>query len=135
MPLMRLVALEVHHRLDQLDSLGLLPIAIRRLLVDEMIPGAGMTLVPKIDPGDFLKLLENPTRESLEYWILRGERSVWPATGALRVRCSVEVELDRGYQLARRRKPLDGDFPQVKRVGSKGSLHKRKRAASVGQSS
>ncbi|KAL9117239.1 MAG: hypothetical protein Q9187_006229, partial [Circinaria calcarea] len=132
-PLLRLVTLEIHHRLNQLDSFGLLPATARRLLIDETIPGAGLTLVPDLSPSDFLKLLEIPTKESLDYWILRGERSVWPAIGALKVRCAVEVELDRGYQLVRRRKPLDGDFREIKRVGSRGSLQKRRRAASVGQ--
>ena len=115
-----------------MDSFGLLPGAARRLLIDESIPGASITVVPAISPEDFLKLLENPTKELLEYWILRGERSVWPTIGALKVRCAIEVELDRGYQLVRRRKPLDGDFTQIKRVNSKGSLLKRRRASSMG---
>jgi hypothetical protein len=37
-------------------------------------------------------------------WIARGERAVWPAVGALKVRCAVESELDRGYQVVRRQK-------------------------------
>ena len=132
--MMRLLMLEAHHRLSQLDDFGLLPSPIRRLLIDETIPGASVTLVPAIGAGDFLKLLDNPTKESLEYWILRGERSVWPAVVALKIRCAMEVKLDRGYQLVRRRKPLDGYYAQIKRVGSRGSLQKRRRAASVGQS-
>ncbi|KAL0261231.1 triacylglycerol lipase [Diplodia seriata] len=107
MPILRLVVLEVQHRLNQLDSVGLLPPGIRRFLLDENVPGASLTLVPELTPRDFWRLLEYPTRESLEYWILRGERSVWPAVGALKVRCAIEVELDRGYQLVRRRKPMD----------------------------
>ena len=132
-PFLRLVTMEIHHRFTQLDSLGLLPSAMKRLLIDESIPGASLTLVPSLTPSDFLRLLEKPTRESLDYWILRGERSVWPAVGTLKIRCAVEVELDRGYQLVRRRKPLDGDFAMVSRRGSRGSLTKRRRAASVGQ--
>ena len=127
-PCARILALEVHHRLSQLDALGLLPTPARRLLLDETIPGAHITLVPDITLSDFVRLLETPTTESLEYWILRGERSVWPAVGALKVRCAVEVELDRGYQVVRRRKPLDGDASSVRtkgslkgRPGSKGS--------------
>lgn len=90
---MRLITLEVHHRLHQLDTLGLLPLSIRRFLVDEHIPGASVTLVPKLSAADFVRLLETPTPASLEYWILRGERSVWPAVGALKVRCVVEVRV------------------------------------------
>ena len=60
---------------------------------------------------------------------------MWPAIGALKIRCAVEVELDRGYQLVRRRKPLEGDLPEVRKVGSRGSLGggRRRRAVSVGQ--
>jgi TAG lipase/lysophosphatidylethanolamine acyltransferase len=102
--LLRLMTMEIHHRLSQLDSLSILPNSIRRFLVDEHIPAASVTLVPEISAGDFVRLLETPTRESLDYWILRGEKSVWPAVGAIKVRCAVESELDRGYQYVRRRK-------------------------------
>ena len=132
-PLLRLVTLELHHRLNQLDSLGLLPAAVRRLLVDENIPGPSLTLVPDISPLDLIKLLEMPTKESLDHWILRGERGVWPAVGALKVRCAVEVEIDRKYQLVRRRKPMDVSTPQMTRVSSHGEFKKRRRAASVDQ--
>lgn len=102
--LLRLMTMEIHHRLSQLDTLGVLPSSIRRFLVDETVPGASVTLVPELSVSDFVRLLETPTRQSLDYWILRGERSVWPAIGALKIRCAVESELDRGYQFVRRRK-------------------------------
>ncbi len=102
--LLRLITMEIHHRLHQFDSLGLLPLSIRRFLVDEHIPAASVTLVPELSASDFIRLLETPTQSSLDYWILRGERSVWPAVGALKVRCAIESELDRGYQFVRRRK-------------------------------
>ncbi|TAQ88322.1 hypothetical protein B7494_g3345 [Chlorociboria aeruginascens] len=102
--ILRLLALEIHHRLQQLDSLQVLPLSIRRFLVDERIPAASVTLVPELSTRDFIRLLETPTQASLDFWILRGERSVWPAVGALKVRCAIESELDRGYQLVRRRK-------------------------------
>jgi TAG lipase/lysophosphatidylethanolamine acyltransferase len=105
--MLRLVAMEVQHRLLQLDALGLLSPSIRRFLLDENVPGASLTLVPELTTKDFLRLLENPTKESVDYWIRRGERSVWPAVGALKIRCAIEVELERGYQVVRRRKPFD----------------------------
>ncbi|ORY15605.1 hypothetical protein BCR34DRAFT_558673 [Clohesyomyces aquaticus] len=132
MPILRLIVMEIQHRLHQLDEVGWLPSSIRRFLLDENVPGASLTLVPELTPGDFFKLLENPTKESLEYWILRGERSVWPAVGALKVRCAIEVELDRGYQLVRRRKPFDPVHgPGLKKSSSTVS-RKRARAASFG---
>ncbi|KAK3341739.1 hypothetical protein B0T25DRAFT_351738 [Lasiosphaeria hispida] len=102
--LVRMMGLEIRHRLKQLDTLRLLPAGIRRFLVDERVPGASMTLVPEVTAGDFVRLMEVPTKETLEYWISKGERSVWPAVAALKIRCAVETELDRAYQQARRLK-------------------------------
>jgi TAG lipase / lysophosphatidylethanolamine acyltransferase len=134
-PLLRFFTLEVHHRLKQFDRLGLLPTSVRRMLVDENIPGAGVTLVPELVPKDWLKLLENPTKESLEYWILRGERCVWPAVAALKVRCAIEVELDKAYQIVRRRRPADLALAAAAYGGSQQGLNGegsvRPRAASV----
>jgi TAG lipase/lysophosphatidylethanolamine acyltransferase len=74
-PLLRLITLEIHHRLNQLDALGFLPAPVRRLLIDETIPGPSLTLVPELAPSDLVKLLEHPTHESLQYWILRGREA------------------------------------------------------------
>jgi TAG lipase/lysophosphatidylethanolamine acyltransferase len=125
--------MEIHHRLQQLDSLQLLPLSIRRFLVDEHIPAASVTLVPELSASDFVRLLETPTQTSLDHWILRGEKSVWPAVGALKVRCAIESELDRGYQFVRRRKAGG-----LRRRGSAGDnsgrdKRERERANSVGR--
>jgi TAG lipase/lysophosphatidylethanolamine acyltransferase len=122
--------MEIHHRLSQLDSLSILPNSIRRFLVDEHIPAASVTIVPELSAGDFIRLLETPTRESVDYWVLRGEKSVWPAVGAIKVRCVIESELDRGYQFVRRRKASG-----LRRRGSKvdnASGKERARANSAG---
>jgi TAG lipase/lysophosphatidylethanolamine acyltransferase len=129
--LLRLVTMEIHHRLEQLDSLSVLPISIRRFLVDEHIPAASVTIVPELSASDFIRLLETPTRESLEYWILRGERSVWPAVGAIKVRCAIESELDRGYQFVRRRK-AGGLRRRASKVDNTVSEKERARANSAG---
>ena len=143
LPLVRLVTSELHHRLNQLDTLSLLPFALRRLLIDETIPGASITLVPDLQAWDLLRLLEHPTKESLEHWILQGERAVWPNVCSLKIRCAVEVELDRCYQLVRRRKPLDavegGGMEIVRKrrdsAGSGSSKRRTRRASSLGQGS
>jgi len=94
---------------------------------------------------------QTTTQVRVEQWILRGERSVWPAVTALKVRCAVENEVDRAYQIVRRRKPqdyiggpngsgntngygtannlLEPGSPAV-RSGLKGAGEKRKRRAS-----
>jgi TAG lipase/lysophosphatidylethanolamine acyltransferase len=104
MPILRLVLLEIQHRLQQLDELGLLSPSIRRFLLDETVPGSSLTIVPEISPSDFFKLLEHPTKEAIDYWIRKGERSVWPAVTALKIRLAIEIEIDRGYQRVRRRR-------------------------------
>jgi TAG lipase / lysophosphatidylethanolamine acyltransferase len=101
-PALKLASAEIHHRLAQLDVFGFLPPLPRRLLLDEEIPGAHIVLSPELTIGDLGKLLDSPsTREELAYWILKGERTVWPNVAALKVRCAIEVELDRAYQLVR----------------------------------
>lgn len=133
--LVRMMGLETRHRLRQLDTLQLLPAGIRRFLVDERVPGASMTLVPEVTARDFVRLMEVPTKETLEYWILKGERSVWPAVAALKIRCAVETELDRAYQVARRLKAGDlrrkgsamAPMAQPMAVAALGDQERRKR--------
>lgn len=100
--MLRMVGLEVQHRLRQLDNAGMLPARMQRFLIDERVPGHNMLLVPELSASDFGRLLETPTRDTLKYWILKGEKSVWPAVAALKVRLAVETELDRSYQVVRR---------------------------------
>lgn len=84
--------LEVRHRLRQLDRFKLIPGRIRRLVIDDVVPsGRGLTVVPDVKLADFARLLEVPTQQSLAHWIRVGEKSVWPALAALRVRCHVEL--------------------------------------------
>jgi len=133
--LMRLIMMEVQHRLTQMDMLGWLSSGIRRLLLDESVPGTSWTLVPQVGLSDFARLLRNPTKGEIDYWILRGERSVWPAVCAIKIRCAIEVELDRGYQLVRRRKPFDmtpAPDNNVLNVAGEKRKRKRPRAASMG---
>lgn len=106
-PLRRVIVLEVQHRVRQLAALRLLPASLADVLLDETLPGDSVTVVPELRAGDFASLLERPTGERVAMWVRRGERSVWPAVAALRVRCAIELELDAAYQAVRRRKPMD----------------------------
>lgn len=102
--LMRLVMVEIRHRLRQLDYIGLLPHSLGRILIDETIPGPNLILVPDLSLKDFGKIFQGPSKEGLKAWVLKGERGVWPAVSALKVRCAIEIELDKGYQIVRRRR-------------------------------
>lgn len=106
---LRLASLELMHWLRQLNFLGLLPTFLCRLLMDEAIPqGNGpwgkISLTPDLTLRDLLALFDTPTVELLDEWIMRGERCVWPAVKELRVRCSIEIELEKAYEIVKRRK-------------------------------
>ena len=58
--------------------------------------------------------------------MLEGERGVWPAISALKVREAIEIELDRGYQLVRRRRPSDQALPPVRDSLNEGLPRRRK---------
>jgi TAG lipase/lysophosphatidylethanolamine acyltransferase len=103
MPILRRIVAEVQHYLTQLDKYGLVPASTRRFLLDEDIPSPKLLLVPELALTDFFKLLENPTPSAVDYWIRKGERSVWPAVSALNVRCGIEIAIDRGHETVKRR--------------------------------
>lgn len=98
----------MQHRLRQLDAFGAIPKSVRRFLLDEAVPGAHVALVPELSLGDFVGVVgtrgESKRRRE---WIRKGERSVWMAVAVLRTRLRVENEIERAYQLVRRRKPMD----------------------------
>ncbi|KAH8147848.1 uncharacterized protein LAJ45_07948 [Morchella importuna] len=95
--IVHLLGLEIRHRLGQLDLLGFLPFGLRTFLIDETIPGASVTVVPHLRLADFEQLLQNPDKQTVKYWIEKGERSIWPAGELLKARCEIEFTLDRLY--------------------------------------
>ncbi|KAJ5802373.1 uncharacterized protein N7503_004823 [Penicillium pulvis] len=125
--LMRLILVELRHRLRQLDYLGLLPGSVSRLLIDETIPGPNLTLVPDLSFTDVGRLFQQPTRAQVAEWTLKGERGVWPAVSALKVREAIEIELDKGYQIVRRRRPSDQALPPPIRPSPNEGVPRRRR--------
>jgi TAG lipase / lysophosphatidylethanolamine acyltransferase len=107
--LIRIFSGEIFHLLNQLNSIGLLPTTLCRLLMDETIPSnsrwAKISLTPDLTFRDLLALFDTPTEHLLDEWIIRGERSVWPAVAELSVRCGIEFVLERAYESVRRRSP------------------------------
>jgi TAG lipase/lysophosphatidylethanolamine acyltransferase len=89
------------------EIMGFLPDGLKRVLNDETIQGDFLKLVPEVQVFDWWRLLKNPSKEEVDFWIMRGERSVWPSLCALKVRCAIEVALDQAYERARRRRPDD----------------------------
>jgi TAG lipase/lysophosphatidylethanolamine acyltransferase len=117
--LAHLLSLELSHRISQLDSLGLIPSRVRRLLGGERVP-AEIVIVPRLGWKDLMILarfllgiqasqsstrwtvaqgsegyFDSVTRDSgWEEWIFRGERGVWEVGGYIRAKCAVEITLD-----------------------------------------
>ena len=107
--------------MSQLDSLGLIPFRVRRLLGGERVP-AEVVFVPRLGWKDLLILgkylfgisgttfhqwtvaqgaegyLSAVTPKDLgadwEEWIFRGEKGVWEVGGYIRAKCAIEITLD-----------------------------------------
>lgn len=89
----------IRQTLGVLDHFNLLPPKIHRVLSDETFEsGNHITLVPEISLTDWPLLLQNPKKDNVHKWLLKGERAVWPSLCALNVRMSVEMTLHKCWQ-------------------------------------
>lgn len=100
----RMTANLFKHTLTLLEVLNCLPETLSRILSDERIQGDKFILVPEINLGDWRRLLKNPTKEEIDYWVLKGERAVWSSLCALKVLMAVEVALSDAWEVVRRRR-------------------------------
>ena len=105
--LRRYIARMLQHRLRQFTNLVNLPRSAQRLLTDENIPGPSITLKPDIGLEEMAYLFRNPTKQTIDHWVMVGQKSVWPCISALQVRCDVELALERHYQYVRRHPPRE----------------------------
>lgn len=106
--LQRLLGLELQHRVELMDRTGMLFSFVKRLAVDEKAPknGSEVTIVPELRTlvRDFGRVFDvHRTHENIPYWILVGERSVWPVLPILWTRCAVEFTLDDLFNKKKRR--------------------------------
>lgn len=108
-----LVGMEIQHRLEVMNKLGLLSDLIKRFCIDEK-PSTPQSLtsireiaiVPELRylVKDFGRVFDvHKTMENIPYWILVGERSVWPLFPLLWTRCSIEFALDDLYNIHRKK--------------------------------
>ena len=95
--------LEIRHRLEQLDSYGLLPTVLYRILVAEDYPNMTLAILPQLSLFDYIWSFCNPMHKTIREWILLGERGSWSAMSAIKVRSILEVELEKGYQVYQRK--------------------------------
>lgn len=103
------LGLELQHRLEVLNKLGILPDVLKRLCIDEKPSTLHLssslreiTIVPELRYllRDFGRVFDvGKTKKNIPYWILVGERSVWPLMPLIWARCSIEFALDDLYTL------------------------------------
>jgi TAG lipase / lysophosphatidylethanolamine acyltransferase len=116
--LAHLLSLEISHRVSQLDSLGLIPSRVRRLLGGERVP-ADIVFVPRfgwkdlailtkyllgvdtkfnwtVSPGSegYFDSVASDLGQGWEEWIFRGEKGVWEVGHYIRAKCAVEITLE-----------------------------------------
>lgn len=107
--LKNVLGLEIQHRLEVLNKLGFLPDVLKRLCIDERPSTLHLssslreiTIVPELRylVRDFGRVFDvGKTKRNIPYWILVGERSVWPLMPLIWARCSIEFALDDLYTL------------------------------------
>lgn len=108
-----IIGLEIQHRLVVMNKLGILADIMKRFFIDEK-PGSlqtlasirELTIVPELRylMKDFGRVFDvHKTLENIPYWVLVGERSVWPLFPLLWTRCSIEFALDDLYNIHRKR--------------------------------
>lgn len=108
------LALEIQHRLEVMNKLGILPDIIKRLCIDEKPSTSAhyasslreITVVPELRylVRDFGRVFDvHKTMENIPYWVLVGERSVWPLFPLIWTRCAIEFELDDLYSQHQKR--------------------------------
>lgn len=114
--LKNVVGMEIQHRLDVMNKLGILPDVVQRFFIDEKPSSVQLTsslreitIVPELRYllKDFGRVFDlHKTMENIPYWVLVGERSVWPLFPILWSRCAIEFALDDLYSVHKKISPL-----------------------------
>lgn len=108
-----LIGMEIQHRLVVMNKLGILADVLKRCFIDEKPTSMQslsnireVTIVPELKylMKDFGRVFDvHKSMENIPYWVLVGERSVWPLFPLLWTRCSIEFALDDLYNLHRKK--------------------------------
>lgn len=108
-----LIGMEIQHRLVVMNKLGILADVLKRCFIDEKPTSMQslsnireVTIVPELKylMTDFGRVFDvHKSMENIPYWVLVGERSVWPLFPMLWTRCSIEFALDDLYNLHRKK--------------------------------
>lgn len=93
--LRHILTMELRHRVEILDSLGLLSHWIKRIAIDEKTPRSAteVAIVPQLNSLSMSRIIEGGL-DNINYWIRCGEQNTWPVISLLKTRCAVEYTLD-----------------------------------------
>lgn len=90
-----ILTMELKHRVEILDSLGLLSNWIKRIAIDEKTPRSAteVAIVPQLSSLNVSRIIEGRL-DNINYWIKCGQQSTWPVISLIKTRCAVEFTLD-----------------------------------------
>lgn len=86
---------ELNLRCNQLRELGILPELLYRAqsIVSQRYMG-DITIIPNIHISDYMKIVSNPTPESILAATLKGEKATWPKVSIMQNHLQIEIALD-----------------------------------------
>ncbi|KAI3635194.1 hypothetical protein MIR68_006760 [Amoeboaphelidium protococcarum] len=88
-----LISMEIRHRLNQLNDVGLLPLFMRGIIDKNMM--GNITITPEVSIQDNRLVFSNPSTDQLSKWIVKGEQATWRHLNLIYHRLVIELELDR----------------------------------------
>ncbi|KAG0672992.1 hypothetical protein C6P41_004401 [Kluyveromyces marxianus] len=90
-----ILTIELNHRIEIMDSIGLLSNWIKRIAIDERTPRSAteVAIVPQINSLSVSRIIEGRL-DNINYWMMCGQRSTWPTISLIKTRCAVEFTLD-----------------------------------------
>ncbi|GAB5592702.1 Lipase 5 [Umbelopsis nana] len=99
---------ELQHRCTQLTELGIMPSLFYKLqaIMSQRYSG-DITIVPEIGYSEFLKVLSNPTPQSVMEAMIRGEKATWPKMSIIKNHLQIELTIDAIIYRLRLRRVLE----------------------------
>lgn len=98
----QILTMEIRHRVEVLDQLGLLSTWIKNFAIDEKTPRSAteLTIVPTLKSISVSRIIEGQL-SNIPYWIRCGEQSCWSILPLIKTRCAVEFAI---YDIIRKRR-------------------------------
>ena len=89
------VKLNVKYSIQKLLEMNLFELKVTEVLNKLLMQtySGNITLLPKLRPSDYLKILSHPTEEDMDHFIDGGARSLWPLLDQIRSTMSMELVL------------------------------------------